>query len=349
MVSIIVPVYNAEKYLEKCINSVLNQSFKCFELILINDGSTDNSGNLCDEYSKKDPRVKVIHQTNSGPSIARNTGINNAVGKYIQFVDSDDTISFDMTEKLVKAINEDIQLVICGYNLINNHKNNSYIQQVTPSIIGVYHKKQLIDRFGEFYNNYLINPLWNKLFNVELLKEFDIWFIEDLKMGEDLLFNLEYIKVCNNINIINNHYYNYLVINNNSLTSSFQKDLYENQKMLFERVKKFLIENDSFNFENKYMVENEYIGSIVNCLENLFHQNSDMSLKQTKTQINKMINDDILGGNIDYFENGDIQKRIIGLMIKYRFTHGIICFFKFKNTLRSYVRPLFNLFKMIKF
>ena len=103
-ISIIVPVYNVEKYLEKCIDSILNQSYQNLEIILIDDGSTDNSGSICDEYKKKDQRVQVIHQKNQGQSSARNAGLNIAKGSYIGFVDSDDWIEQNMYEKLYKNI-----------------------------------------------------------------------------------------------------------------------------------------------------------------------------------------------------------------------------------------------------
>ena len=106
LLSIIVPVYNVEKYIERCIKSILNQSFTNFELILVDDGSPDNCGKICDEYKKKDSRIKVIHKKNGGLSDARNAGLNIATGKYIGFVDSDDIIHPQMYEKLFNCINK---------------------------------------------------------------------------------------------------------------------------------------------------------------------------------------------------------------------------------------------------
>ncbi|OTO76646.1 glycosyltransferase family 2 protein [Enterococcus sp. 12E11_DIV0728] len=114
-ISIIVPVYNVEKYLNKCVDSILNQTFKDFELILVDDGSPDNSGAICDQYAKKDSRVKVIHKLNGGLSDARNAGIDVANGKYLGFIDSDDYIAKDMFELLyTNIVKEDANLSICG-------------------------------------------------------------------------------------------------------------------------------------------------------------------------------------------------------------------------------------------
>lgn len=114
-ISIIVPVYNVEKYLNKCVDSILNQTFKDFELILVDDGSPDNSGTICDQYAKEDPRVRVIHKENGGLSSARNAGIEVAQGRYLGFIDSDDYIAEDMYELLHNnIIKEDADLSICG-------------------------------------------------------------------------------------------------------------------------------------------------------------------------------------------------------------------------------------------
>ena len=114
-ISIIIPVYNVEKYLNKCLNSVIEQTYKNIEVILIDDGSTDNSGKICDEYAKNDIRIKIIHQQNGGVSTARNNGLEHATGKYITFVDSDDYIEKEMIETMAKKImKKNADIVICG-------------------------------------------------------------------------------------------------------------------------------------------------------------------------------------------------------------------------------------------
>ena len=114
-VSIIVPVYNVERYLHNCIESILNQTYKDFKLFLINDGSKDNSGHICDEYKEKDSRITVIHQSNQGQSAARNAGINQAETEWILFVDSDDLIHPQMLEYLVRAVDETkVNMSVCG-------------------------------------------------------------------------------------------------------------------------------------------------------------------------------------------------------------------------------------------
>ncbi|MCU5288783.1 glycosyltransferase family A protein, partial [Bacillus paranthracis] len=191
MVSIIVPVYNAEKYVHKCIDSLLQQTYKNIEIILINDGSTDNSGKICDEYANESSKIRVIHQKNSGPSATRNVGIDVANGAYIQFVDSDDYVEPNMTEEMLKAMNNKFQLVICGYKSLSLFNKDINIKEHKCHISGGYDYSSFMMEFGYLFRDVYINPLWNKLYNTALIKENHLRFKDNVYMGEDLLFNLE--------------------------------------------------------------------------------------------------------------------------------------------------------------
>ena len=127
LISIIVPVYNVEQYLSRCVDSLVNQTYHNIEIILVDDGSPDRSGEICDEYAKKDKRVKVIHQSNGGLSDARNTALDIAKGDYLMFVDSDDWIEPTMYEEMLSFMEkEQLDLVECGINLVTNNISNKY-------------------------------------------------------------------------------------------------------------------------------------------------------------------------------------------------------------------------------
>lgn len=343
VVSIIIPVYNAEANLHDCLTSVLNQSYRNIEVILINDGSTDLSGEICDDYAKTDSRLKVIHQENSGPSYARNTGINRAVGDYVQFVDSDDWIEPTMTRKLVEAMNQNVRLIICGYTSISrNNDKTSFI----PAIEGVYQKSEFMLHFGNLYKHILLPSPCNKLYDAALIRDYDIRFSESLTMGEDLLFNIDYLNHCHRINIIPDSLYNYRLASNNSLTRNFNKDLFQNQQTLYQDVREFLIKNNCYTSENKYYLNVIYANSIVNCLTNLFHQNSGLSSKQKRKQITTIISEDHVIQNSAYF-NDSMQARLIGRLIEWKSTTGIYLFFMAKNSVRNRMYPLFRVLKNI--
>lgn len=341
-VSIIVPVYNAEKYLSDCITSILNQTYENIEVILINDGSTDNSGTICNSHMKTDQRIRVIHQPNAGPAHARNTGINQAVGSYVQFVDADDTIEMQMTEQLVAAMVDNVQLVICGYKSVGM---NELAHKYTPPIMGIFQKALFMPYIGELYKDMLLPSPCNKLYLAEMINAHSIRFTENLTMGEDILFNLAYIGVCTRINMIKHTLYNYTTVPT-SITRSYNKDLLFNQKMLFEEARSFLLREKGYTGRNKHFLNIIYANSIVYSLNNLFHKNSDLTARQRKEQIATIVSDGDLIQNDAYFKD-NMQSRFVWQMIKHRSIRGMYWFFTAKRLLQYRLPPLFYLLKRV--
>lgn len=192
MVSIIVPVYNAEKTLRRCIESILNQQYSNLEILLIDDGSTDASGGLCDEYAAKDPRVRVVHQPNSGVSNTRNLALELAKGFYIQFLDSDDWITSDATHSLVRAAEaQQCDLVIADfYRVVGkrlSHKGD--IQKDT-----VLSREEFAAHMMEDPADFYYGVLWNKLYRREIIEQHHLRMAPDISWCEDFMFNLEYIR-----------------------------------------------------------------------------------------------------------------------------------------------------------
>ena len=202
MISIIVPVYNVENCVYDSVKSIMNQTYKNLEIILVDDGSTDNSGKVCDYLEEIDERITVIHQINKGLATARNTGIKNANGEYIGFVDSDDKIDCKMFERLVNLITKNnADLAICGFKKIYDIKTKNktnYSENYT-----ILNKKGLLD---EIIIN-LNNAAWNKLYKTSIVKKvnFPIGIIH----GEDLLFLIDYTKYCNSAVFIDDELYFY--------------------------------------------------------------------------------------------------------------------------------------------
>ena len=197
MISVIVPVYNVEKYIRKCLDSIVNQTYRDLEIILVDDGSTDASGAICDEYAEKDIRIKVIHKENGGQSSARNLGLDIATGEYIGFVDSDDTIELETYHLLVSSMQGN-DIVICGHNVVYEEKTETCCRE-----------ESALDNAGLWSEVFgrLNNAVWNKLYRRELLK--GIYFDARFAHGEDLLFNLHYLKVARNGCVLNRALYNY--------------------------------------------------------------------------------------------------------------------------------------------
>lgn len=232
-ISIIIPVYNVEKYLEECINSILVQTFTDFEVLLINDGSKDRSGEICDEFAVKDNRIKVFHQENAGVSAARNKGIENAKGEWICFVDSDDFLLKDFLNDFLSFFNPQIELLIQG---LLNLKNDDGYQKGT-----VFETNKIISPV-DFLKQYNIIPYFfgpvGKLFKREIIERNKIRFDETKSYGEDTLFNLDYLNCCKSkIVLINRN--NYVV---RDVSESLSKKIlnYKERISLFTDLKKRL-------------------------------------------------------------------------------------------------------------
>lgn len=210
-ISVIVPVYNAEKYLHRCIDSILAQTFSDFELLLIDDGSKDNSGRICDKYAAKDNRIRVFHKENGGVSSARNLGLNNAKGKWITFVDADDYVKSEYLSNLLDHTHIGADLI---FSYAEFHYANGEIQKE-------YYPKQIITNenfhlaFTEHELNWHTSP-WSKLFKSELCSK--LRFTEGMPIGEDLVFLYTYILKCNKIFFSSDTDYCYTVDAQASLT-----------------------------------------------------------------------------------------------------------------------------------
>lgn len=229
-ISIIVPIYNAEKYIHRCLDSLLAQTYKNFELILINDGSIDNSGKICDEYSQRDNRIKVIHKNNGGVASARQCGIENAKGEYTIHVDPDDWVESNMLEELYnKAIKEKADVVICDFYVEEKDKTTYREEKISEE-----------ENTENFLQNILLHKLhgslWNKLIKLACYKDFNISFVENLNTSEDYLICVKIFM--NNVNIVylNKAFYHYdQYSNSNSITHEYNiKTFRMHQQLLVE-------------------------------------------------------------------------------------------------------------------
>lgn len=255
-ISIIIPVYNVERYIDQCLNSILSQKYKDFEAILINDGSTDRSGDICEQFAQADNRFKVIHKKNEGVSIARNIGIQQARGKWISFIDSDDWLEDDFLLYLLNMQKENVDLIACSFNK-NNQKDSSKLPHKYPEEKIAANEMQ----WKLFYNkeNLYYGYLWNKIFKREIILKNNIKFHEDLFYNEDRVFIFEYSLFCKNVIQINKCLYNYRIHNN----SSMSKLLMEINNKTISELKSYcyLLNNDSIASQLKILISKnaEYI------------------------------------------------------------------------------------------
>lgn len=219
-ISVIVPVYNAERYLKRCVDSILAQTYSDFELLLIDDGSKDSSGTICDEYASKDSRVRVYHKSNGGVSDARNFGMNNAQGKWIGFADADDWLELDMYEKMMGVAQlEGADLVMTEFT---RHKAN-----------GVKAHAKMPEYDGDmkkFIHSFISSGwtgVWDLLIQKRLIDQYKIRFDRNIKIGEDFVFVMSLLLVSKKFVLLREQLYNYECENEDSALHNLTFDTYK--------------------------------------------------------------------------------------------------------------------------
>ena len=208
-VSVVVPVYNVEKYLSYCLESIAAQTEHDIEIIVVDDGSTDNSGKICDEFCAKDPRVRVFHKPNEGAASARNAGVDDAHGEYISFVDADDRLEPDFLEEMTKAMEMyDADLVCCGF-LTGVKPDGTHKSVVCPDGVKQYDRKQgLIEMIAP---DGFWGTLWNKIYKREIIERAGITFPTHLTFCEDRVFLNKYILNCSKVIYLPKILYRYCI------------------------------------------------------------------------------------------------------------------------------------------
>jgi glycosyltransferase involved in cell wall biosynthesis len=233
VISIIVPIYNVEKYLRDCMDSLINQSYKNLEIILVDDGSNDSCGELCEEYALNDSRIKVVHKINAGLGRARNTGLSYATGEYIYFLDSDDWLELRFFERMLRVIEDyGADMVICGFNRVTDKKVEVHN---TVSETSVFSNDKIIEdiflpmigRKSTQREDYTINMcVWTNLYKKSIIDENKIEFLSEREyLSEDICFNLKYLYYSKKVVMIPDCLYNY---RNNpiSLTNCYKDNEY---------------------------------------------------------------------------------------------------------------------------
>ena len=324
--SIIMPIYNCINYIDRSITSIINQTFDKWELILIDDGSTDGSGKKCDLFAQMDRRITVIHQVNAGVSAARNSGLNNANGSYVMFVDADDYLSENYCEQLMQCTAK-VDLVIGGYTQVTKQTQCVFFvdsQCISLDNIGTV--------FGELYAKHLTNAPWAKVYRRLIIggQRFD----ESVQLGEDLLFNLEYFSKCDKIQLLNQCGYFYNCINEGAATKKYRDNDCQQIIELYKATKMFM---------KQYCGEiNSNIVEKTLCLTGLYLIQSICDSKKSFLEKIKKTNELLESLEFRYccsLRYGfTIQQRIPQQLAKYKLVRMLGMFFCVKRFIRVLMR-----------
>ena len=315
-ISIIIPVYNVEKYIRRCIDSIIAQTFENWELILVDDGTHDNSGAICDEYSKLDPRIKVYHKENGGVSVARNYALDRAKGDYVIFVDSDDYIDAGCVETLMhEAIHNNLDLLQFGIRRISEAGNVLSISELGTPVVC----KEDYFKLGR-YNVCVAGSLYRRC----LIQKYNIRFMEGLKHGEDQLFYFSFLDKALRIRSIPQVFYNYL-LNYSSATSKAKSKDQINSIMIL-----------SSAFENHSIFKNHFY-SVINKTLKYILVNFDLSVSEYICLYNRYYHPNC---------NEDLQSFHIVFTKMPRFAYYVFgSYLHYKTKIRSILGELYHKFK----
>lgn len=341
LISVIVPVYNVEKYLYSCIDSILAQTYNNLEIILIDDGSTDCSGKICDEYALKDSRILVIHKENQGLGLARNSGLEIAKGKYILFVDSDDYIHPKMVEELINnLVNVSADTCFCGYfsvyknDLIEDNpayyndrifKGNEIINEVLLNMIG--------GLPSDKYDTKLNMAVWHALYSTEIIKKNHLTFPSEREfISEDIIFHILYLQCAKKVYYISTPLYYYRASRIDSLTQRFDESEFIRHISSYNKLNSELskiLPSSQFQLRTQRYL----LGRIRVCIQkSVYYKDSHKSFK-LREHIKKTINDSTVREIIKKYpyKQNPFALKVFNFFLKIRFVSGIIFLVKLKQ------------------
>lgn len=344
LVSFVVPVFNVEKYLEKCVNSIRQINKYNIEIILVDDESKDNSGKLCDLLAAEDKRITVIHKENGGVSSARNKGMSVARGEWISFVDSDDELEADYEERILSNLDAHAQICIYNYNEMHSNKVlNRYSNKNLPVFFSSEDKSKIINGFFNNddleYQKYVVSPLyyisvWNKLYKTELLKQNEIIFPENTPWGEDYIFNIRAIIKASHIKNIFHNGYKYR-IQSLSISNRYCGEAMEYYRNMITDLQEII--DQELSIEQAKLDEYILRQFLYTAQRSVFNVDNPDSWKIRKKEFLSYRKLDIVKKSFKSvnFSNYRMEVRVGILLLKYNAFWGLVLLFKLKKIVKG--------------
>lgn len=320
--SVIVPIYNVEIYLERSLNSLINQTFKDIEIILVNDGSTDASLDICRKYSVLDDRVKIIDKKNEGVSVARNIGIEASTSEYLVFMDPDDDIKINMYENLYSLIvKNECDICLCNYITVNN--KNELICKL-PYTSGKYTENQirnlLVSMIGgeKLEDDVIMGSVWRGIYKKNIIKDYNIYFPINIRPMQDLIFMINYLSKCSNMYIDERAYY-YYYINPNSGITGYKPNMWDNNNRVCNMLENIIIENKLETYI-KQRLTNRWINSTLSSISNEVHIDNNDNIFNRIIRIKKILENPKLINKLKYLKYEEVRtiKKVVINLVKYK-------------------------------
>lgn len=322
-ISIVIPIYNMEQYIEPGLNRIIKQELEDIEIILVNDGSTDGSREICDKYARFNDKIKVIHKQNGGAGSARNKGIEVAQGKYIMFFDIDDIIEDEMLTSMFNTIeNNEVDLVICNHNLI---KNNTIIHNAkgvfeSYSVIG---KKECRDSYVDLLKKSLIQTPWDKIYKLEIIRKNNLKFT-DLRRCQDAVFNCNYFTYVKSYRVIKDCLYNYKENDLQNRWDKFPVEYFDICLALDQTYTYAVRDWGTSTEEKEKYLATYFLDEVMQCIKYSFSPKWNFNSKKRRNYIKSILNNTRVIEAIPLYEPTSLYKKIMIFLMKTKYVIGII-------------------------
>lgn len=313
MISVIVPVYNAETSLHLCVESLIQQSYKDIEVILVNDCSTDNSLAVCQEYARKDSRIKLINkERNEGPGKARESGVNIAKGEWLCFVDSDDDIELDTFQKLNAILEPKVDVAVFGLFMCYEDQNGNIVTRES-----VYPEKRIAETPEEigsllvYLDTHRTFPyMCNKIYKTGFVKQSNVEF-NGLKIMEDFFYNIELFSKAKCIVTLDEAFYNYRRPVKETLATTYRSYFFDLSKKRYLAEEKFLENMSAKNEKNEQLIAESYVKHLIACLIRDASKNANLNFKKRMENTRRYLNDEITSNVLGIYSPTSMKMKIL--------------------------------------
>ena len=326
-VSIIIPVYNTENYLDKCIQSIVGQTFDNFEIILVDDGSTDRSGEICDVWARKDNRIKVLHQTNGGSAKARNAGLQQARGSYIGFADGDDRLEPNMLQVMIDcAHTHESDVVIVGHYDDYQGMNGKIVKQNVrnPKEFSCNSNSEFHDYFPKLLKAACFFQVWDKLYRRELIEQHHVRFDQSMPVGQDASFNIPLAALVNRVDVLAVPLYHYSCREGSMSSINFKESYLQSRVRAFEWAESTL--RDWYP-QMIVCFANTCVDQMGKLAEGLY-SNASFSRTYRNQQIIRIIANQTVRKCAQNYTPSDLRNRIVAFAIRHNSVLLLKCYAK---------------------
>lgn len=339
-VSIIVPIYNVEQYLDRCMQSLLNQTLDGIEIIMVDDESPDRCPQLCEEYKAKYPNVKVVHKKNEGLGFARNSGLEVAEGEYVAFIDSDDFVDTDMFQNLYEyGVKHRCDAVFCGYNIYKDAEHIRRIQENADYVLcqGDDVRQVLLDMVGpkpDYHSDAkLLMSVWRAIYSRKVIEENRLQFVsERIYIAEDIMWHLDFLPCCHCVGLIPQTHY-YYCMNGTSLTRTYRADRFKKELFLYHTQEKKLLEAGFSEEEFRVRLNRQLLMKTRGCISQQVAFISQLGYSKARNNIRDIILEPEIQTIMKTYpyEQLPLRHKLFFLLVKLHLCGLLILLFRMKN------------------